>query len=81
MTIERDHQEAFSSANSNWSNFPKYMAEINYNPYWGAFYYYVRGNLYLLQDSHADTEDSCDNYACDQNKVTNYCSRENWLFD
>lgn len=57
------------------------MAEINYNPYWGAFYYYVRGNLYLLQDSHADTEDSCDNYACDQNKVTNYCSRENWLFD
>ncbi len=82
MTIERDHVETFTKTDhAGWSDMPMYMTEINFNPYWGAFYYFSKGYMYLLIDTAADIRDSCEDFKCDQNMVTNYCSRENWLFD
>jgi hypothetical protein len=66
MTIERDHRNTYThNDRTNIEDMPKNLFEINYNPYWGAFYYHSKGYLYLMHDPNADREDACVDKSCD----------------
>ena len=82
MTIEIDHTNEYTlTGRGSNDDMPGYMTEINWNPYWGGFYYFSYSNFWLIRDTNADTTDACDANQCDQNLVPNYCARDTKLFE
>lgn len=82
MTIEIDHTNSYTlTGRGSNDDFPAYMTEFNYNPYWGGFYYFSYSNFWLIRDTNADITDACDASQCDQNQVPNYCARDTKLFE
>ena len=83
MTIEKDHTMAYTeTGKGSTKDIPLDLEdfEINWSPYWGSFYYFVKGQINFLHDTAADRTDACNDYACDQNQVPNYCDRDVKLF-